>query len=235
MPSTPGVISYTETVWNTTTTPKTVVISWNALDIVVCIAGREDAATIPVPTGTGITFVSQKSNNAASTCGTNLSAAFPTASGSSVTISGGSGLGGSNWGYGIFVIRGARAIGNSSEQHTATKTVALVPSAANSLLVWGCFDFEAAGAVTPNPTVPPVITRHSEDVAANYSLGIFSMYNQPLITSVSYGGVFGGVTGPYSLVVLEIPGLGSITCGGDRLRDRLKPAPFKPGSPKGRF
>jgi hypothetical protein len=35
------------------------------------------------------------------------------------------------------------------------------------------------------------------------------------------------------LVVIEVPGIGSVTRVNPR--DRLKPAPFRPGSPRGRF
>lgn len=225
MPNTPGIVSYTETVWNTATTPKTVVVSWSAGDIVVCVAGEEGETVPPVPTGSGITFVSQKSNATVGTCGTNLSVAQPIASGSGVTISGASG-GGFVWGYGVFVINGASGAGTAVEQHTTTKTVALDPLEANSLIIWGCFDFEAAGAVTPTPTTPTVITRHSENVSTKYALGVFSMSNQTSPSSVSYGGVFGGVAGPYSIIGLEVKGLGM----SQRSKgSRLQPGPFKPG------
>jgi len=229
MPASPGIISYAETVFNTTTTPKTTVISWNAGDIVIYVAGCENNLTLPVPTGTGITFVSQKTNGAAGSCATQLAAAAPTAAGSSVTISGTLTGGSLSWGYGIFVVRGACRFGTSVEQHTATKTVSLTPESANSTIIWGCFDFEAAGAVTPNLTVPEVITRHSEDVGTSYSIGIFSMLNQTSKAAVGYGGVFGGSTGPYSLVAIEL------VPGGTTMRSigrRLRPAPFKPGTPK---
>lgn len=234
MPSTPGIISYTETVWNTNTTPKTAVISWNPGDVVVYLAGNESNSTLAVPTGAGITFSQlQSAGSSAAFCNTMLAAAQPTGTGSGVTITGTEPVGPSFWGFGLFVIRGARGVGNSVEQHTTTKTVGLTPSAVNSLIIWGCFDFEAAGAVTPTPTLPAVVTRHSEDIGTNYSIGVFSMINQTSPSSVSYGGVFGGVAGPYSLVAVDIPGLGYVT----RInpKDRLKPAPFRPGSPRGRF
>jgi hypothetical protein len=173
MPNTPGIVTYLATPYNTTASPSKSVssTSWNIGDVLVTLAGAEDAITpaVPTNTGSGLSWASVINNSTASTCSTRISIAQATASSSGIVTVGFTDAA-KNWGFSLFVINGGKLGGTSAEQHTATKTVALVPKATNSLIIWGCFDFNVEGAVTPNPTVPPVVTRESGTNATHYSL-----------------------------------------------------------------
>jgi len=207
VPTAPTLVSYTETSWTTTTTPKsTASISWQAGDILVMIGGS-DGGTIGVPTATGLTFASQKSFAGGSTaCGTQCATAVAGSSGSgavSATLTGGSGA----WGFGVWVFRSSAGVGNSAEQHTATKTVSLTPVAADSAIVWGVFDFSegTAGTIVPTPTN----TRQNVDVTGSDRIYVCDLADQTSAGAVSYGISGSSGSGPWSIVVCEIQGSSS--------------------------
>lgn len=196
----PTLISYTETTWNTALmTKSTASISWQTGDVVAVIIGAESSFTPGVPTATGLTFVTQKSNGAANTCGSLLSAAVAVSNGSgavSSTFANGS----DHWGMAVWVWRGSQGIGNSAEQHTTTDTVALTPKAAHCAVVWGSFDF-AAGA-SPAATPTPTNSRQALQDGTHYSVVVADLDDQSSSGAVSYGDSDTG--GPFSIVVLEI-------------------------------
>jgi hypothetical protein len=108
-----------------------------------------------------------------------------------------------HWGFGVWVWRGSTGIGNSSEQHTATRTVALTPTQTNSAIMWGTFDFAAVATVAITPA--PTNTRQSVLDSARYTLYVSDLTNQTSGGSTSYG-VGGSGTGPFSIVVMEVKG-----------------------------
>lgn len=201
MPTPPTLISYTEVTWNATGQPKTTAsISWLAGDVIVVIAGSETADTLGVPTATGLTFTKQKDwpGTGGATCSAFVATATPGAGGSatvSVTESGAH-----TWGFGVWVWRGSAGVGNSAEQHTATKTVALTPTGADGAIVWGTFDFAAAAVQTITPT--PTNTRQRVALTP-YTIYVSDLIDQVSAGSVSYG-ISGTGTGPFSIVALEI-------------------------------
>lgn len=217
MPTTaPTLISYTETVWTTVTSPKTVSISWQTGDVIVYLAGAENATAgiLITPTATGLTFSRVKESPAngvanANLCGTLLAAATAGASGSSVTVSGTiTAGGGANWGFGVWVYRGSAGIGTSAEQETATKTKSLTTSA-HSAVVWGSIDWGAGASPVASPT--PTNTDEATQFGSNYSVLIADITDQSA-GSVAYGQTGGSASGPFSIVVVEI--LGTTTSGG---------------------
>lgn len=199
----PTLISYTEAAsWITNVVSKsTAAVSWQTGDVVVVVAGQEDvSAVLAVPTATGLTFTSQRSNTTASTCGTQLATAVAASNGSSAVSMTGSGS--AHWGFGVWVVRTSTGVGNSAEQHTSAKTVSLTPTAANGLIIWGVFDFnaDAAGSGTPAPTN----TRQAAQDAGHYTRLVVDLADQSSAGAVSYGQSGGGTTGPFSIVAIEI-------------------------------
>lgn len=224
--SAPTLISYTETAWNTGAASKSTAatVSWLTNDVVVVIGGSEAADTLAVPTATGLTFVSQKSNAAAGTCGTQLAAVVAGSAGTNQAVSmGNSSSSSHHWGFAVWVWRGSQGIGNSSEQHTATKTVNMTPAAgADAGVVWGAFDFQPGTGPAATPT--PTDTRQAFVDGTHYGVVVADITDQASAGAVAYGlTTVTGVAGPYSIVVLEIEtGAGGAAPAGMNKRQKLE-------------
>lgn len=201
----PTLISYTESTWTAGATTKTLAsISWQTGDVIVVIAGNEANDAWTLPTVAGLTFTTQKTNTAASTCSSLVSAAVA-ASSSSGTISMGDPTNpASHWGFAAWVWRGSQGIGNSAEQHTSTKTVALTPTAAHGAIVCGVFDFSATAITGISITPTPTNTRQRVADGASYALYVSDLADQSSAGATSYGISGGSGTGPFSIVALEI-------------------------------
>lgn len=203
----PSLISYTETAWNTGNTngvnhtKTSSSVAWNANDVIVFLTGAEGANAPGNPTATGLTFVSQKSDASAGTCGTRLSAVVAGSNGSSAITAAYTANDSDHWGFGVWVWRGSQGIGNSSEQHTSVKTVALVPIAADCAVVWGTFDFAAGALQTITPT--PTNTRQRAVDTGHYTFYVSDLGDQVSGGSTSYG-ISGTGSGPFSIIVLEV-------------------------------
>lgn len=209
MPTPPTLISYTETAsWQTAGSPSkaTASVSWQTGDVIVVLAASEANDALGLPTATGLTFVSQKSNVVASTCGTQLAAAVAASTSSGViTVTNASTT--NAWGFGVWVWRGSAGIGNSAEIHTAAASVTLTPTGADGGMVYGSFDF-AAGVLR---TIAPTPTNTRQRVV---DAGHFTIYVADLADQVSGAGVLYGLTaaaGVTSTVVLEIKAASSLT------------------------
>lgn len=180
------------------------VVAWNAGDFIVVIAGSEASTAPGVPSGTGLTFTSKKSNAAAGTCGSQLATASPGAGGSSaITDTYANGV--DHWGFAIYVWRNSNGLGNSAEQHTGTQTVSLTPlGGADSAIMWGVFDFSAGaiGSVTPAPTT----TRENTQDGTHYTYTVADLDNQAGTGAVNYGTSGNSSGGPFSIVVMEVEG-----------------------------
>ncbi len=206
MATAPTRVSYTEVAYTGTGTSRaSASISWLAGDVIAVIALCEDNHLPGVPTATGLIFASQKSNNAASTCASRVSAVVAGSDGSSAvtcTLS----SSGIVWGFSVWVYRGSDGIGNSSEGHTTAKTVAQTNTAANSAVVWGCADF-AVNPVTNNDITPtPTTTDERAAEGGVYTVYVADLTDQTSAGSVSYGVSGSGTVGAFSKVVLEIKG-----------------------------
>jgi len=204
----PTLISYTETSWTTTGLSKSIAsISWQSGDVLVALGGSEGPDTLGAPTntGSGLTWTSQKSNVAASTCGTKLATAVASASSSGV-ISMSSNNSSDEWGFAVWVWRGSNGVGNSAEQHTSTKTVALTPTGADSGIMWGVFDF-AANSTLQTITPTPTNTRQRVNEGTHYTIYLADITDQVSAGAVSYG-ISGTGSGPFSILVMEVKSSG---------------------------
>lgn len=234
MPTPPTLVSYTEVAYTGTgSTRSSASVSWNAGDVVAVICGTDGGFTNAnpgVPTATGLTFLSQKNNNAVNTCATRASAVVAGGNGSSaVQVV----LGDANehWGFSVFVYRGSDGIGNSAEEHTTAKTVAQTNTAADSANVWGGFDF-AANAVTNNNITPtPTNTDERNQDGAQYTAYVADLTDQTSAGSVSYGVSGAGTVGAFSKVVLEIKGAAAVAVAPAVEISAHRPAPWAPSSP----
>jgi hypothetical protein len=207
--------------WNTAASSKTsasITVATN--DVVAFIGASEGPDTIGVPTTTisGLSFASQKNNTTSQTCGTRLAAGVATAAASG-TISATNSSSTNHWGFGVWVCTGSQGIGNSSEQHTSTKTVAMTPaSGAHASVVWGVFDYAAAAVTGISATPTPTHERQKVADATHYSYYVEDLSDQSSSGAVSYGISGGSGSGPFSIVVLEIKtGAG----GGGGVRKRV--------------
>lgn len=201
----PTLISYTETSWVVTGSPRSSAsVSWQTGDVIVVIGGQEaDITALGNPTATGLTFTTQKSNVAAGSCGSMLATAVAgSTSSSAISMTGPNSV--QHWGFGVWVWRGSTGIGNSSEQHTATKTVGLTPTQIHSSIMWGTFDFQPGAAQTITPT--PTNTRQNVLDTGRYTIYVSDLGDQPSAGSTSYGITGGAGTGPFSIVVMEVKG-----------------------------
>lgn len=226
MPTQPLLISYTETAdWITGAASRsTPSVSWQAGDVISVIAICEDTTTLGLPTATGLTFTSQKSNNAPTSCGTQLAAAVAGGSGSSaITVT--SSAATKHFGIAVWVHRNSLGIGNSAEQHTTTPTVSLTPTDVNSAIVYGMGDWSAVGPLTMTPT--PTTTRQAAVDGTAYTRYVADLASQSSAGAVSYGLASG--SGTLSIVVLEIKGALGTPLDHAIKNPTLRPAFFTPG------
>jgi hypothetical protein len=220
--SAPILISFTQTAWDSTgqtgTQPtiskSSSSISWLTNDVIVVIAGIENASfTIGTPTASGLSFSSKAAYNPgtdANRCASGVFAATAASSGSgavSIVFNGISNSGSS--GFGVWVFRSSLGTGNSAEQHTATKTVSLTPTAADSAIVWGVFDWGAGSSPAATPQTPtPFDSRQAALIGTAYGVVVADLQDQTSAGAVSYGLTGGSASGPFSIVALEILGGG---------------------------
>lgn len=213
----PTLVSHNPAAYNTTTATKTVTPTsgWNAGDILVftCIAeGSVNGDHCNVPTATGLTFTAVISHAAASNSDLMVATATAASNGSGAiscthTTTGS----GANWGFTIYVFRGSGGVGNNASQFTATRTVSLTPTQADSAIVWTVADFAAAAVQSPAPT--PTNADVAIKVSTNYTAYADELTDQVSSGAVSYG-IGGSGTGPFSIGVIEINGTagGAVTC-----------------------
>lgn len=181
-------------------------LSWEPGDIIVALSGVEGASTNGVPTATGLAFTSKALNTTANTCGSRAAVAVATTKDSQI-VSMTSSAAGSQSAIAVWAIGGTDSSVTSvkvSEQHTATRTVALVPTDAHSLICYATFDFNADPVVAVTPT--PTNARAATQGATHYTVYFDDLTDQPSTTSVSYG-VGGAGPGAFSILVVELVGV----------------------------
>lgn len=201
----PQRISFTQSAWNVAPVGgffTTAAVSWNAGDVLVAVCGVESQVTLGTPGATGLTFTVQKSNSTLNTCTTSIATAVAAASGSqAVSVS--TNNSSQHGGIGVWVIRGSDGVGNSVEQHTAIRTVALTPTDAHSMICYATFDFAAVALVSPTPT--PTTAEQALRDTTHYTIYVDNLADQPAAGATSYG-VGGTGVGPFSIVAIEIKG-----------------------------
>lgn len=197
-----SIVSYTESgAWTSSGTSKQAAnVSWSAGDLIVTLAGLEDASqgAPPVPSATGLVFNSIDSNAAASTANTRSAYAIAGSAGGPTNVGFTIGTA-KQGGISVWVISGASDIGDHKEQHTSTKTVASTRVGTDpSIYVWCCVDFAGDGVGSGSPA--PTNTRENSAGASDYL--VCDLTN--VSSNQSYGETGGGASGPFSLLVVEI-------------------------------
>lgn len=211
----PSIVQYAETAsWITGAASKvtSTSLTWQTGDVIVFAAICEGVATIAVPTATGLTFTSQKTNAAASSCASRLATAVAASSGSgAVTATNTSSV--LHWGFACWVLRGSDGVGVSAEQHTTTHTVSALPTDTHSAWLVACGDFSAA-VVTGNSITPTVTTsRQKAQDASHYSFYVGEIADQASAASTPYGLTAGGTTGAISILAMEVLGTTVVAAG----------------------
>lgn len=201
----PTLVSYTETVWNTSTLSKTVTIpSFNAGDIIVfggLSAGSSSGQSFQTPTATGLTFTTVINHVPASNCGAAIFTATAGSSGTSVVVTE-TMTNADTFGFGIWVYRSSAGVGNNASSFTSSLTTSLTPAGgAHSAIVWLVGDWAAGALQTITPA--PTNTRERSIVTGQYTIYVAELADQTGTGAVSYG-ISGSGTGPFSIVALEI-------------------------------
>lgn len=217
--SVPTLVSYGDTAFNTTTSPKTVAITWNAGDIIIYLAGCQNNGTLSTPTVAGLTFTQVVKTATASTCSAAIYMAKAEAAGSG-SVSGTFGNA-SDWGFGVWVWRNAYGVGGSAEQHTTTSTVSMGSREPNSAICYGIFDVSAAAVLTITPT--PTTTRERTQIIGTYTYYIADLFPQPTNNVVVPYGLTSG-SGVVSIVVAEVIGFHASSTAVP-----IRPRQFAPG------
>ena len=211
----PTLISYTETAWNTATTPKsTGAVSWQSGDILVYLTASEGAHLPGLPTSpAALTFTPQQITNN-NGCFGQIATCIAASSGSDIFTA--ALAGGGEWGFAVWVFRGSTGVGHSTKSSlggsAANESTSLTSLQADSAIVWGCFDFNAAtvGSIVPTPTN----TRQLARFPSHYTIYVADLLDQVLTTGVLYGcSGAGSTTGPFSILVLEV--LGNVTAAAE--------------------
>lgn len=186
-------------------------LSWLAGDVIITLAGAEDAAggAPSVPTGpagfvntvTGTTAFSPLDvNAAASSCNCRSAYAIPASNGSGIitcTLTSARISGLSAWSW-----ASAGGIGDHKEQHTATKSIGStrVGSGDASGYAWCALDFAGDGVGAGSPA--PSNTR--ENLATTSDFLVCDLTNVSINQNYGEGTGSGGTAGPFSILVVEV-------------------------------
>lgn len=217
MPTAPTLVqsAYTQSSGVTIVSPT---VSWQTGDVVVVLYGNAGAANdnnrTPTNTGSGLSWTVQKTVSAASCCGGQVSTAVATASSSGTITCGTTGTNQAQIVY-VYVFRGSAGVGNSASTATpgTTKTLSLTPTAADSSIAWGVFDWNADSVQTITPTATshsssspgPQATPQSILVSGQFTMYLAELDDQTSAGAVSYG-IGGSNSGPFTIVALEVKG-----------------------------
>jgi len=205
----PTLIQYAETTWTGTGAKNITGVAWNAGDLIVVIAGTEvGTSAAAAPTNANLSFAPGTAIGADSThCWANTWTATAASSQTAQTIANAGIL--NEWGMAVWVFRGSGGAGVRATDVTTALTVSLARGGANSLVVFGGFDFNAV-ATTGYSFTPTVAhdRQHLQD-GSFYSIYVADFGDQGGAGTTSYG-IAGVTTGTFSKIALEIKGLPDI-------------------------
>jgi hypothetical protein len=227
MATPPTLVSSTSTVFNTTTSPKSVTLTTQAGDYVVVVAGTENASELTnTPSGNGLTFtLLQSETGGSNVCESKVWVAQDSTGGTSWTLSATHSATSTHWGFTATVWRGSDGYG-ASAKNTVTDGVApsldLTTTADNSAIVYGSFDWNAiSGSSRTWRTInsyTPTSANGGEDSYA-LSSGRYTEYTGHWLDVGSTGTKTTGLSAPGgqkpSIVAVEIKGAGSSALTGE--------------------
>lgn len=202
----PSLISYTEIAYTTATSGSIVSasVAWLTGDIVLVNGTCESNVALGVPTATGLTFTSQKSNSGGSQCSAQCATAVAASSSSSaVTLTR---TGTPHAGAGIWVFRGSDGVGASAVSSTTAKTVSVVLTDTHSAVCWNVGDFNADAITSIAPTPTASNERERSQDAGHYSVYSWDITDNAGSGATSFGFTGTPTTGPYTIIGVEILG-----------------------------
>jgi hypothetical protein len=201
----PTLVSYTDVAWTTTTSPKTLSLTWQADDAIVAIFGCEGTSTFTI-SGPSLTLPTLQTNLGGTSCAAALFGGVQNYAGTAVTITGTSSGSGLDWGFGIWVFRGVSVLGASyMNVALAPAAFSFTPFSTDPAVVWATFDFAGATVKTVVPT--PTDARQAQQIGGRYSFYVSDLIDQTTAGAVSYG--LGTITsGALTQIGCEIIGVG---------------------------
>lgn len=214
----PSLVSYTEIAYSSGVNMASAAVSWLAGDFIVVIMGAANGGAFTTPTATGLVFTVLRTNTAATTSAAISAIAYASASGSSA-ISATSPA--APDGGGIWVWRTSDGAGSTAEQHTATKTLSMTPVDTHSAYCYTVFDFNAGAAgdtLLPTPTT----VQESALQAANYTVYSGNLNDQASSGATTFGITGAAVTGPFTIMVVEVLGVATPVVQYTRARVRYR-------------
>lgn len=206
---------------NTGVAVTTASISWQTGDVVVVFTGCEGGAggetlNAPTTTGAGLTLAQQQLHNSSGSDASGGCWAAVASSSSSGTFTGTythTGGTGRNTLVVVAVFRGSAGIGNSVVTATpsATRTLSLTPTGADSSIAWFVADWAAAATVAFSPTPTshsaaspgPTAAPYSAQIGTAITYYVGELDDQVSAGAVSYG-VGGAGTGPFTIIAVEV-------------------------------
>lgn len=217
----PTFVASYASVFNTSTTPKTVSVTTQAGDVVVVYAvlenGNATGFSATTPSGNSITFTSQQQvhiNNSWTDVG--IWTGTDATGGTSWTLSlSASGLSGQHWGVGCMVFRGSDGIGvsNKANASAAAPSVSLTTTQDNSAIVVVSGDWDADdGSSRTWRTVNSITPTNGNGLEKTYSFdsGVYTAYAAYYNDAGAAGSKTVGLTAPssqtYSIAAVEIKG-----------------------------
>jgi len=142
----PVLVQSAQSVWNTTTSPKTVTLTTQANDVIIVMAISDSGRTWSVPTGNSVTFALEKSYTDANSACVYLWSATDSAGGTNWTLSVAATAGSTQWGIVAYVFRyssGPGVSGITGGQTTGLPSQALTTGMDKSAIVAGVGDWSA--------------------------------------------------------------------------------------------
>lgn len=207
----PTFIGESETVWNTTTSPKTAVISVQAGDILVAIGATGDQSSSLAVSGGSLTWTLQQSVNVASFCWTGVWTATATST-TSVTVSFTRSGNTASWiGGNVLLFRASGGVGASNKTNAAgAPSLSLTTTQANSAVVVFNTDWNAIATARTWRTGAGALTEQTYVTGTQYTV-----YGGFHADAGAAGANTVGLSAPtgqaYGIIAVEIKGTSGTT------------------------
>lgn len=218
MATVPSFISEFETVWNTTTSPKTTGnITTQVGDVLVVAASCEFGNTDPAfntPTNTGTAETWSLQQAIENTDGTSTAVAIWTtvcAVAQTMTVSLTRNAAAQEFGFNVLQFRGSDGVGasNKATAKDAAATVNVTTTQANSAIVGIVSDWEATSATVTWPAGLGTWTKQTTFDDAAHSVHVAWLSDSGAIGSKTVDPVLANSLPDYSLIVVEVKGAAS--------------------------
>jgi hypothetical protein len=218
----PTLVATYNSVWNTTTTPKTLSVTTQAGDRVLVVACNEDGSnTFGTPTGNSLTYTLVQSVTVADYTEVAIWTATDAAGGTAWTLSE-SLVGGGQWGFAALVFRSSDGFGASAATNVASGAPSLdvTTTQADSAVVAVSGDWNAGSGARTWRTINGVTPTAGNGLEKNYTnaAGSYTTYCALWDNVGAVGAKTTGLSAPtgqkYSIAAIEVKGVAGAAAGG---------------------